>query len=48
MDQYENFLENYPDDNEVRPFLIQVYSKLNLTHLKNEELETYNEIKFGE
>lgn len=44
MDSYrEYFLEN-PDDNDMRPLLIQAYSDLKLTNLKDNEARLYNAV----
>ena len=44
MDQYEQFFTEFSDDediNELRPFLIEVYSRLRLEHIKSVELKKY-------
>ena len=44
LDQYTNFFTEFSDDedvNELRPFLIEVYSRLRLAHLKSIELKKY-------
>lgn len=49
LDQYAAFFENSeddPDDNQMRPLLIQVYALLKLNKLRHEEVKIYNEIKF--
>jgi hypothetical protein len=45
LDQYTKFFTEFSDDddiNELRPFLIEVYSRLRLAHLKSVELKKYN------
>ena len=44
LDVYTNFFTEFSDDediNELRPFLIEVYSRLRLAHLKTVELKKY-------
>jgi len=44
LDQYEQFFTEFSDDediNELRPFLIEVYSRLRLEHIKSVELKKY-------
>ena len=44
LDQYSKFFTEFSDDediNELRPFLIEVYSRLRLAHLKSVELKKY-------
>mgnify|MGYP001161324648 FL=1 len=44
LDQYTKFFTEFSDDediNELRPFLIEVYSRLRLAHLKSVELKKY-------
>ena len=44
LDQYTKFFNDYSDDediNELRPFLIEVYSRLRLANLKSIELKKY-------
>ena len=44
LDQYNKFFNEYSDDediNELRPFLIEVYSRLRLAKLKSIELKKY-------
>jgi len=44
LDQYKKFFKEFSDDediNELRPFLIEVYSRLRLAKLKSIELEKY-------
>lgn len=44
LDQYNKFFKEFSDDediNELRPFLIEVYSRLRLAKLKSIELEKY-------
>jgi len=45
MDEYKRFFDQNPDENEMRPFLIKVYSDLKLKNLKNEEIKRYNSIQ---
>ena len=44
LDQYEQFFTEFSDDediNELRPFLIEVYSRLRLEQIKSAELKKY-------
>jgi len=44
LDQYTKFFTEFSDDediNELRPFLIEVYTRLRLAHLKSVELKKY-------
>jgi hypothetical protein len=44
LDQYHQFFTENSDDediNELRPFIIEVYSKLRLAKLKSAELKKY-------
>ena len=44
LDKYHQFFAENADDediNELRPFIIEVYSKLRLTKLKSAELKKY-------
>ena len=44
LDHYTQFFEEFSDDediNELRPFLIEVYSRLRLAKLKTIELNKY-------
>ncbi|MED5241843.1 MAG: hypothetical protein VYA66_07890, partial [SAR324 cluster bacterium] len=44
LDHYTKFFTEFSDDediNELRPFLIEVYSRLRLAHLKSVELKKY-------
>ena len=48
LDQYTKFFTEFSDDediNELRPFLIEVYSRLRLSHLKSIELKKYESVK---
>jgi len=45
MDYYRQFFENNPAENQMRPFLIKIYSDLRLSHLKEAEINRYNEIQ---
>jgi len=45
MDEYRSFFENNPDENEMRPFLIKVYSDLKLTAFKLDEINKYNAVQ---
>jgi len=45
MDYYRQFFEKNPDENQMRPFLIKIYSDLRLSHLKNVEINRYNTIQ---
>jgi len=45
MDHYRQFFELNPDENQMRPFLIKVYSDLQLSHLKLKEIYRYNAIQ---
>jgi len=44
MDYYRQFFESNPEENQMRPFLIKVYSDLRLGHLKEAEINRYNKI----
>lgn len=48
LDQYEKFFAEFGDDediNELRPFIIEVYSRLSLAKLKSAELKKYESAK---
>jgi hypothetical protein len=45
MDYYQQFFEKNPEENQMRPFLIKVYSDLRLNHLKKVEINRYNAIQ---
>lgn len=45
MDYYRQFFEKNPEENQMRPFLIKVYSDLRLSHLKRAEINRYNAIQ---
>jgi len=45
MDYYRQFFEKNPDENQMRPFLIKIYSDLQLSHLKSVEINKYNTIQ---
>jgi hypothetical protein len=45
MDYYRQFFERNPEENQMRPFLIKVYSDLRLSHLKKAEINRYNAIQ---
>ena len=42
MDAYRLFFERYPEENDIRPFLIKVYSDLKLYKYKSDEIDRYN------
>jgi len=44
MDEYRRFFEKYPDENQMRPYLIKIYNQLNLSDLKLAEIERYNTV----
>ncbi|MGK0291522.1 MAG: hypothetical protein ACI86H_002990 [bacterium] len=49
MIQYQSFFKSYPKDtdiNEMRPVLIEVYTRLKLKKLKKNEYDLYNELRF--
>ena len=44
LDEYHRFFEEFSDDediNELRPFLIEVYTRLRLEEMKMAELKKY-------
>jgi hypothetical protein len=45
MDYYRHFFERNPEENQMRPFLIKVYSDLRLSQLKKAEINRYNAIQ---
>jgi len=45
MDYYRQFFERNPEENQMRPFLIKVYSDLRLSNLKKAEINRYNAIQ---
>jgi hypothetical protein len=45
MDHYRTFFEQNPDENEMRPFLIKLYSDLKLKCLKHDEINKYNAVQ---
>jgi len=44
MDQYRQFFEKYPEENQMRPYLIKIYNDLRLNDLKLVEIQKYNTI----
>ena len=42
MDEYRQFFDQYPDENQMRPYLIKIYNDLNLSDLKLSEIKKYN------
>ena len=48
LDQYEKFFAEFADEediNELRPFIIEVYSRLRLAKLKTAELKKYQSVE---
>lgn len=45
MDLYRTFFQDYPDENDMRPYLIKAYHDLKLLDLKEKEAITYNTIE---
>ncbi|MBD3649163.1 MAG: hypothetical protein HUJ31_17325 [Pseudomonadales bacterium] len=41
MDKYRDFFQEYPDENEMRPLLIQSYQELKLSNLRENEARLY-------
>ena len=41
MDYYKRYFSNNPNENEMRPYLINIYRKLGLTMLRNAECKRY-------
>ena len=44
MDAYRDYFSENPDDNDMRPLLIQSYNDLKLTNLKQSEARLYNAV----
>jgi len=42
MDEYRQFFEQNPDENQMRPYLIKIYNDLKLSDLKISEIKKYN------
>lgn len=42
MDAYRDYFQEYPDENEMRPLLIQSYQDLKLSNLRESEARLYN------
>jgi len=42
MDAYREYFQANPDDNEMRPLLIQSYQELKLSDLRDDEARLYN------
>ena len=42
MDKYRAHFAAYPDDNDMRPLLVQSYQDLKLSNLKDSEARLYN------
>lgn len=45
MDVYRDYFAEYPEDNDMRPFLIKSYHDLKLLQLKEKEAITYNTVQ---
>jgi hypothetical protein len=45
MDTYRGFFSEYPEENDMRPFLIKAYHDLKLLDLKEKEAITYNTVE---
>lgn len=45
MDVYRDYFATYPEDNDMRPFLIKSYHDLKLLQLKEKEAITYNTVQ---
>ena len=45
MDLYRSYFQDYPDENDMRPYLIKSYHDLKLLDLKEKEAITYNTIE---
>lgn len=45
MDVYRDYFAEYPEDNDMRPFLIKSYHDLKLLELKEKEAITYNTVQ---
>jgi len=43
MDYYNRYFSNNPDENEMRPYLINIYRKLGLNTLRNNECKRYKQ-----
>ena len=48
MDVYRDYFAEYPEDNDMRPFLIKSYQDLKLLELKEKEAITYNTVQMQE
>jgi hypothetical protein len=48
MDVYRDFFAEYPEENDMRPFLIKSYHDLKLLELKEKEAITYNTVQMQE
>jgi len=44
MDEYRQFFEQNPDENQMRPYLIKIYHDLRLSDLKLAEIDRYNRV----
>jgi hypothetical protein len=44
MDEYRQFFEQNPDENQMRPYLIKIYNDLKLSDLKLSEIKKYNTV----
>ena len=42
MDAYREYFQDHPDDNDMRPLLIQAYQELKLSNLRESEARLYN------
>ncbi|MCC5872371.1 MAG: hypothetical protein JJU22_08260 [Gammaproteobacteria bacterium] len=45
LDTYREFFQSYPDENDMRPFLIKAYHDLRLLDLREKEAITYNTVE---
>lgn len=45
LDTYRGFFQEYPDENDMRPFLIKAYHDLRLLDLREKEAITYNTVE---
>lgn len=48
LDVYRDFFSEYPEENDMRPFLIKAYHDLKLLDLKEKEAITYNTVEMQE
>jgi hypothetical protein len=47
LDTYRGFFRSYPEENDMRPFLIKAYHDLRLLDLREKEAITYNTVMMG-